>query len=75
MKCAFHDDNNLDNYTKKETEDKHIHEHLFIESVNFYVSCFTCGESYCKRCGRLVKKSKHNYTASFSLSKLSFVLS
>jgi hypothetical protein len=70
MKCAFHDDNNLDNYTKKETEDGLIHEHLFIESVNFYVSCFTCGESYCKRCGRLVKNQNTTIPQALVLASL-----
>ena len=55
MKCAFHDDNSLENFTKLQAKDRLVHEHLFIESVKFYVSCITCSESYCERCGRLVE--------------------
>jgi hypothetical protein len=55
MKCAFHDNISLDNYTKLSAKDRLIHEHLFVESVSFCLSCLTCGESYCKRCGILIE--------------------
>lgn len=55
MKCAFHDNSSLDNYTKLDGKDRLVHEHLFVESVSFCLSCLTCGESYCKRCGILIE--------------------
>jgi hypothetical protein len=56
LKCAFHEETSRDNYIKLDGDDKDrlIHEHLFTESAGFCLSCLTCGESYCNRCGRLV---------------------
>lgn len=59
MKCAFHDRTSLNNYTKLEAIDRLIHEHLLIDTVSFFVSCLTCGESYCNRCGRLVENQNN----------------
>jgi hypothetical protein len=35
-------------------KDRLAHEHLFINLNDVCVSCATCGEYYCKSCGRLV---------------------
>jgi hypothetical protein len=52
MRCIFHEEISANNCLRQ--LDRLVHEHLFINSDDVCVSCVTCGEYFCKSCGRLV---------------------
>lgn len=52
MKCIFHED--ISTNIRLRPLNILVHEHLFIDSDDISVSCPTCGQYFCKSCGRLV---------------------
>ena len=52
MKCIFHEEISANSHHRP--LDKLVHEQLFIYSEDVCVSCATCGQYFCKSCGRLV---------------------
>jgi hypothetical protein len=63
MKCAFHDNISLDNYTKLDVKDRLIHEHLFIESLLSQLPYLW--RILLQEMRHINRKSKQNHTSSF----------